>query len=358
MGKKVIIFTGGGSGGHVIPGITLIKDIQKKYPDYAIKYIGGRKGIEKKLIKEIKIPYISIFTGKLRRYFSWENFLDIFKLSLGLLQGLFYLVRFSKKNCLIFSTGGFVSVPVVVAGFLTGKTIFIHEQTSRVGLANRISSFFAKRIFITFESSKSYFKKEKVVFSGYPLRDECFEEGIKQDEICGIKLSSIKKPILFATGGGNGSLLVNNLILKNKEILEKKFFIFHQVGKDFKAEFETLNSPNYQSFDFLNEGMVDLFKASTIVVSRAGAGTVSELMALGKPSLFIPLKIAQKNEQLFNADEARKKLGSIVIEEDELSDDLFLSGVKRLDEQLNEDGPRLKGNMAKKVIFEEIANFL
>ena len=308
MTKKVILFTGGGSGGHVIPGMTLIEGLKKDFPSLSIRYIGGKKGIERNLIKSLGIPYKAVYTGKLRRYFSLENLFYIFKLIFGTLQSFFYLMKFSSKDCLIFSTGGFVAVPVVIAGFLTRKTIFIHEQTSRVGLANRISSFFADKVFVSFESSKRYFKESKVVFSGYPLRDECFQRFIKRDKICGIDIKENKKPILFATGGGNGSLLINNLILRNKDELQKRYVIFHQVGRSFKKDFENYNCSDYQSFDFLNEGVLDLFKASSIVISRAGAGTVSELLALEKPSLFIPLKLLRKMN-IYNLWKLRKDAG-------------------------------------------------
>lgn len=366
MVKKVIVFTGGGSGGHVIPAITLIKNLRSDFPSVSIRYIGGINGIESQLIRNVEVPYKAIYTGKLRRYFSVENFFDIFKLLVGMVQSFLYLMKFSKKNCLIFSTGGFVSVPVVIAGFLTGKKVFIHEQTSRVGLANRISSLFADKVFISFESSKRYFKSDQVVFSGYPLRDECFQSFIKRDEICGIDIKQNEKPILFATGGGNGSLLINNLILKNKEELQKRFTIFHQVGKNFKKDFEALNCSDYQSFDFLDEGIVDLFKASSIVISRAGAGTVSELLALKKPSLFIPLKIAQKNEQFHNAMEAKNKCGSEIIEEDVLDADTFFRSISKLENNVadrmnladEEPGIKKKENKAKDLIFNEIGNAL
>ena len=366
MAKKVIVFTGGGSGGHVIPAITLIKNLRSDFPSVSIRYIGGINGIESQLIRNVGVPYKAIYTGKLRRYFSVENFFDIFKLLVGMIQSFLYLIKFSKKNCLIFSTGGFVSVPVVIAGFLTGKKVFIHEQTSRVGLANRISSLFADKVFISFESSKRYFKSDQVVFSGYPLRDECFQSFIKRDEICGIDIKKNEKPILFATGGGNGSLLINNLILKNKEELQKRFTIFHQVGKNFKKDFEALNCSDYQSFDFLDEGIVDLFKASSIVISRAGAGTVSELLALKKPSLFIPLKIAQKNEQFHNAMEAKNKCGSEIIEEDVLDADTFFRSISKLENNvadkmnLADEGPGMKKkeNKAKDLIFNEIESAL
>ena len=366
MTKKVVVFTGGGSGGHVIPAITLIKNLRSDFPSVSVRFIGGINGIEGSLISNVKIPYKAIYTGKLRRYFSMENFFDIFKLLLGTIQSFLYLMKFSKKNCLIFSTGGFVAVPVVIAGFLTRKKVFIHEQTSRVGLANRISSLFADKVFISFESSRRYFKNDKVVFSGYPLRDECFRSFIQRDEVCGIDIKNNEKPILFATGGGNGSLLINNLILKNKEELQKRFIIFHQVGKNFKKDFEALNCDDYQSFDFLDEGIVDLFKASSIIISRAGAGTVSELLALKKPSLFIPLKIAQKNEQFHNAMEAKNKCGSEIIEEDFLDSDTFFRSISKLEKSITdkrklafqEPGAEKMVNKAKDLILEEIEGAL
>ncbi|MEI8347016.1 MAG: glycosyltransferase, partial [Pseudomonadota bacterium] len=131
--EKNIIFTGGGSGGHVMPAITLIQELKKDSSNHLF-YIGG-KGIEKELIDPLKIPYRTISTGKLRRYFSWENILDFFRIIQGAFQAVNILVRFDRKNTLIFSTGGFVAVPVVLAAWFTRKKIFIHEQTGRVGLA-------------------------------------------------------------------------------------------------------------------------------------------------------------------------------------------------------------------------------
>lgn len=314
--KKNIIFTGGGSGGHVMPAVTLIKALQVS-GDYNIFYVGG-SGIEKEIISEISIPYFSILTGKLRRYFSLENFFDIFKVGLGVIQSFFLLLRFNKDDTLIFSTGGFVSIPVVVAAKLLGKTIYIHEQTSRVGLANKIASKLASKIFISFKESKGYFPIEKTYFSGYPLRDECFLPMTSTFSVRGVEIKNIKRPILFITGGGNGSLLINNLIRENLSELTKEYFIVHQVGKKFIGEYSKLESENYHPVSFIRDDIISYFKAASIVVSRSGAGTVSELMALGKRSIFIPLKIAQKNEQFHNAQEAQKKLDSKILTEDKL----------------------------------------
>jgi len=313
---KNIIFTGGGSGGHVIPAITLISALDRN--KYNLYYIGGRKSIEKELTKVLEIPYYGIYNGKLRRYFSWENFTDLLKIFWGIFQALIIMLRFRKNETLLFSTGGFVSLPAVIAAWVTGKKIFIHEQTSRVGLANKISSYFATKIFISFEDSKKFFPKDKTFFSGYPLRDACFTKKIGTVNIQNIDINNLKKPIIFVTGGGNGSTLLNELIKKHLEILTKKYFIIHQVGKSFIKEYELLKNDSYLPVPFLGDEMIDVYKLATIIVSRAGAGTVCELIELQKPTIFIPLKIAQKNEQYHNAMEAQKRIGAMVITEDEL----------------------------------------
>ncbi|WP_164848466.1 UDP-N-acetylglucosamine--N-acetylmuramyl-(pentapeptide) pyrophosphoryl-undecaprenol N-acetylglucosamine transferase [Halobacteriovorax sp. HLS] len=312
---RKIVFTGGGSGGHVMPAITLIKKL-KESGNWDISYIGGKNGIERSLISEFDIPYKAIFTGKLRRYFSFENFLDLFKVGLGFLQSFFSFISM-PSNTLVFATGGFVCVPVVIAAKLTGKKVFIHEQTSRVGLANKICSKFADTIFVSFEESIEFFPRYRTKVSGYPLRDECYNTHIETKEIQGFPLIS-DKPLLFVTGGGNGSLLLNNLIKSDLEELNSRFRIIHQVGKNFIEEFLPFKSEDYLPVAFVGSEMIDIMKSSEIVISRSGAGTVCELLALKKRSIYIPLKIAQKNEQFHNAMEAHRKLGSLVISEDEL----------------------------------------
>lgn len=313
---REVIFTGGGSGGHVMPAITLIKELLED-ESITISYIGGRDSIEKSLVSDFNIKYFPIFTGKLRRYFSVENFIDIFKIILGTIQSFVFLL-FKSRRTLIFSTGGFVSVPVVVAAKLTGKRIFIHEQTSRVGLANKICSKFADKVFVSFEESLKYFPKNKTILSGYPIRRECFLEDLSTDSFMGISLKNTERPILFITGGGNGSLLLNNLVKNELNYLEENYIIIHQVGKRYIEEFSKLKSKSYIPVAFVGKEIIDIMKSSLVIISRAGAGTVCELMALNKRSIFIPLKIAQKNEQYHNAMEAHKKIGSLVISEDEL----------------------------------------
>tara|TARA_R110000868_G_scaffold103710_2_gene285416 strand:+ start:4908 stop:5954 length:1047 start_codon:yes stop_codon:yes gene_type:complete len=312
---KHIVFSGGGSGGHVVPALTLIKELSQH--GISVSYIGSQNGIERKLVGEYHLPYYPIATGKLRRYFSLQNFIDPLKIIWGFLQALCLLLPLKRKTTLVFSTGGFVSVPVVAAARLLGFKVFIHEQTSRVGLANRIAGKLAHKVFISFESSKQFFPRSKVVLSGYPVRSECFVPNLTHTFVSGIDLQKIDRPIMFITGGGNGSLLLNQAVKDELTELTTKYFVIHQVGSNFIQEYKKLESENYKPVAFIGEGMIDLFKKADLVLSRAGAGTVCELIALGKASVFIPLKIAQFNEQWHNAMEAKDKLGSLVISEDD-----------------------------------------
>jgi UDP-N-acetylglucosamine--N-acetylmuramyl-(pentapeptide) pyrophosphoryl-undecaprenol N-acetylglucosamine transferase len=349
--KNKLIFTGGGSGGHVMPALTIIKNINVN-DIYDVHYVGGINSIERDLVKDYKLTYHPIHTGKLRRYLSMENLKDITRVFLGLLDSYRVLIKFKRSESLVFSTGGFVSVPVVIAAKLQGKKVFIHEQTSRVGLANKICSLFANKVFISFEESFKYFNKNKTFYSGYPLRQECYDENIGTVKIKNVLLNNQEKPILFITGGGNGALLLNKLIERNLTSLTQKFMVVHQTGKAFIEEHEKLQAKDYIPVAFIGTEMIDLFKLATVTVSRSGAGTVCELIAVGKKSIYIPLKIAQKNEQYYNALEAHRKLGSIVIEEKDLNDESFLSALNSIGE--NNPMKKVSEKNGLSILIEEI----
>ncbi len=352
---KTLIFTGGGSGGHVMPALTILKKINAN-KTYDIHYVGGINSIERELVKDYQLTYHPIHTGKLRRYLSVENAKDMLRFFVGILDSFKVLWKFKKKETLIFATGGFVCVPVVIAGKIQGKKVFIHEQTSRVGLANKICSIFADKVFISFEDSFKYFDKNKTTFSGYPLREECYSDSINPVIINGRTLNNETKPILFVTGGGNGSQLINKLIEKNFKVLTDRYIIVHQAGKSFLAEYEKLKHPDYYPVAFIGKEMIDLFKLATVTVSRSGAGTVCELLAVGKKSIYVPLKIAQKNEQYFNAVEAHKKLGSIIIEEKDLTDETFLKGLH--DIGLNNPMKKFQTQNGLDILINEVSKAL
>lgn len=310
--KKTVIFCGGGSGGHVIPALTIISSM----PTYiqAI-YIGSENGIEKKFTEGKVEKYFAIRTGKLRRYLSIENLKDFFRVFAGIFDA-FKIIRNFPSDSVVISFGGFVSVPVVIAARILGRKVFVHEQTTRVGLANKIASFFCHKVFVSFSSSKQFFPAQKVEYSGYPIRKEIFENQ-SPVFIKGIDLDKVERPILFITGGGNGAKLLNEKVKERLDILKEKYFIVHQVGAQFEQEYMALEDKNYKVYGFLKDEMIPLMKRAQIIISRAGAGTVAELIALKKRSIFVPLKIAQKNEQYHNAIEAKNLIGSYVVHEDE-----------------------------------------
>jgi UDP-N-acetylglucosamine--N-acetylmuramyl-(pentapeptide) pyrophosphoryl-undecaprenol N-acetylglucosamine transferase len=322
---KTIIFTGGGSGGHVMPAITIIKYLPQ---EFTAVYIGG-SGIERELISPL-VTFHQISTGKLRRYFDWENFLDFFRFLKGIIDALFILRRYRKSRAIIFSTGGYVSLPVVISGFLLRFKIVIHEQTGQIGLANTIASYFADKILVSFPESMANFPRGKTFFTGYPLREEIFSNTINLVTLDDRVINGIDRKIILVTGGGNGSKLINDLITRERDNLGD-FFILHQVGRAFIGQYRP--SDNYIPFDF-SPYMIDLLKLSSVAITLSGAGIVNELMALNKRAIFIPLKGAQKNEQLFNAKFAQKKINASIISEDDLAGIDLRSEIDKLMERV------------------------
>ncbi len=354
--KKIVIFCGGGSGGHVLPALTLIQALKSTHPEIDCQYIGGFTGIEKTLTASLDLPYKAISTGKLRRYFSWQNFTDLFRLAFGIMQAFVFLLKLklNGNKLLVFSTGGFVTVPVAVAAKLSGVPFYLHEQTTRAGLANRVCAKFATKAFLSFEESRQFFPKEISVVVGYPLREECFTPAPASLMLDGEQIYPSSKPLLFITGGGNGSALINFLIEKNLTELLKSYKIVHQVGAQFIDKFSQLKSNDYHPFSFVGKEMIELLKLADIVISRAGAGTVAELLALQKRSYLIPLKIAQKNEQYHNAMVAVKELDSFLIEEDQLQEFDLLKSLESFKENAPATPTRVRRASATDFLVNEI----
>ena len=350
MKLKKIIFTGGGSGGHVIPAIGLIRELKKE--SFDIHYIGRGRGIERDLIAKEDIHYKSISTGKLRRYLSFENIVDFFKVFRGIMQCFLILMSFKKKETVIFSTGGFVAVPLVISAGLLGFCVLVHEQTSRRGLANRISSFFANKILLSFSESKKFFPERKTLLTGYPLRDGFFQDGLDNVLLDNMRIDQIQKPILFVTGGGNGSRLINRIVKENRDYLKKHYFVIHQVGADFIEEYRAYKDTSYLPMSFIGDEIISIYKKARIVISRSGAGTVCELMALGKKSIFIPLAMAQRDEQYHNAMEAKKLLGSWIVKEDKFLSSTLPEMLERFMQEPETAASGQKKNPKFKIIEE------
>jgi UDP-N-acetylglucosamine--N-acetylmuramyl-(pentapeptide) pyrophosphoryl-undecaprenol N-acetylglucosamine transferase len=336
-----IIITGGGSGGHTIPALAMIKSLQKYCSSHSLSmhiiYIGSKKGIENKIITQESIEYYPVFTGKLRRYFSLQNFVDIFNLIIGFIQSLL-IIKKSHADVL-FSTGGFVSVTPVIAARLFKIPIIIHEQTIDAGLANKITAKFATIIALTFEESKKYFPPSKIVITGIPLREDIFN-GSKNRLLKKYPLDQ-KHPIIYFTGGGLGCHILNQTALIILKKLLNKYNIIYQAGnsphnndlqmlKDLKISLDPELSNKFLLFDFVTNDLRDIYASADLTVSRSGAGTVNELVALKIPAVFIPLAIAANNEQEKNAKIMETQGGAIIIQEQELTPDSLFQSIDNL----------------------------
>ncbi len=308
-----IVFTGGGSAGHVTPNLALIELLKKE--NWQINYIGSYNGVEKKIIAGIDIPYYAINSGKLRRYFSWQHIFEPIKIASGIFQAYFLLGKL--KTQLVFSKGGFVAFPVVIAAWLRRIPIIAHESDLSPGLANRLSFPFVNKICLTFEVGKKHFKKStKIEVTGTPLRSQLFK-GSKEK---GLALCSFTaaKPCLLVIGGSLGSHHLNTTLRATLNLLEA-YQIIHICGPG-KIDSTLVNKAGYYQREYVNEELPDLFAASDIIISRAGANTLYEILALNKAHILVPLSAqVSRGDQIQNA-AYFKQLGiSTVIEEERLS---------------------------------------
>ncbi len=322
MNKK-ILFTGGGTGGHVYPALAVIDKLDRS--DWDILWLGSNKGMEKKIIDQRKIPFYSIPCGKLRRYFSFLNFIDIFKIIGGFFGSLFILLKL--KPALVFSKGGFVTVPPVAAASLLGIPVFTHDSDIGPGLATKINALWADRILVSSEESRKFFsgtKKDKVYVTGNPVRAELFRgDARKGREFLGI---STDLPIILVMGGSLGAEQINNLLRSNLDILTEKYFIIHQTGK---KNYQEIHQNNYYSAPYFNEELSHIFKITTLVISRSGAGAVWEFAAAGLPSILIPLESGSRGEQVKNAEVFQEQGCSSVLRGD-IRPETFVEEIEKI----------------------------
>lgn len=321
---KRIVLTGGGTAGHVTPNIALLPRLKEL--GYDIHYVGSYTGIEKELIEQFQIPYHGISSGKLRRYFSLENFSDPFRV----LKGFQEASRLMKKlkPDVIFSKGGFVSVPVVMAGKRHHVPTIIHESDMTPGLANRLSIPSATKVCCNFPETLEHLPKDKAVLTGSPIRQEL----LSGNKIAALKFCGLTpdKPVIMIIGGSLGSVAVNNAVRSILPELLKDFQVIHLCGKD-KTD-ESLNSlEGYVQFEYVQHELKDLFALTDIVISRAGANAICELLALRKPNLLIPLSAnASRGDQILNARSFERQGFSMVLEEEELNKEVLLDAIRRL----------------------------
>lgn len=321
---KRIILTGGGTAGHVTPNIALLPRLKEL--KYDIHYIGSYNGIEKELIEQFGIPYHGISTGKLRRYFSVQNFTDPFRVLKGMSEAR-KLVKILKPD-VIFSKGGFVSVPVVLAGKQKRVPTIIHESDMTPGLANKLSIPSATKVCCNFPETLSCLPEGKAVLTGSPIRQELLS-GDKYKALDFLHFSS-DKPVIMVVGGSLGSVAVNDAVRGILPELLKSYQVVHLCGKG-KIDESLSNVEGYAQFEYIKEELRHLFALTDIVISRAGANAICELLALHKPNLLIPLPAnASRGDQILNARSFERQGFSIVLEEEELTPDTLLDAVNRL----------------------------
>ncbi len=301
MGKKAktkhVVLTGGGTLGHVMPNLVLIKRFQKL--GWKITYIGSKNGPEKEAIQKLDdVQYISIRTGKLRRYFSWQNFLDIFNVFLGIVKSFFVLLRLRPN--VTFSKGGFVALPVVLGSWMSRTPVVIHESDMTPGLTTKLSQKFARKICVAFKNTEKYFPPQKVVYTGLPVRDIVYNASPQK----GLEISKFsgQKPIILVFGGSMGAQFLNTIIRDNtKNGNLANFDVINICGKNNLDE-EIENQSNYIQFESLGNDFLHIMACADIVVSRGGATSLFELMAMKKPHVIIPLsKKASRGDQIDNA---------------------------------------------------------
>ncbi|MDA3956951.1 undecaprenyldiphospho-muramoylpentapeptide beta-N-acetylglucosaminyltransferase [Oceanispirochaeta sp.] len=311
MKSKTIVFTGGGTGGHVYPGLPIIKLLQDK--GFRVCWIGSRNGIEKRIIGEWGLEYYPISTGKLRRYFSVQNFTDLFRIFIGFIQSLRLIIKLHPL--LVFSKGGFVSVPPVCAAFFLRVPSYTHDSDVIPGLATKINHRMTRNTFLAYDESRKHLgdPKNKIVISGNPVRTEFFENNIPLSEYWEKRLEG--HPLLLVLGGSSGAKQINQLIRESLEELCSRYVVVHQMGDDlFNTE---IHHKNYYPLPYLREELPALLKKADLAVSRGGAGTLWELAVTETPGILIPLRAGSRGDQILNAEIVSQRGMALVLKDRE-----------------------------------------
>ncbi len=321
---KKIVLTGGGTAGHVTPNIALLPALHEA--GFEVAYIGSYDGIEKRLIGDFDIPYTGISTGKFRRYLDIKNFTDPFRVMKGLSEAKKFLKEYQPD--VVFSKGGFVSVPVVRAAASLHIPCIIHESDMTPGLANKLCIPVAAKVCCNFPETLKLLPENKAVLTGSPIRAEL----AKGNKLAGLDMCSFtaNKPVVMVIGGSLGAANVNKAVRDALPRLLEDFQVVHLCGKD-KIDNLLLNTPGYKQFEYIKSELKDLFAMADVVISRAGANAICELRALKKPNLLIPLPAASsRGDQILNARSFESQGFSIVLQEDDLTTDLLVDKVHEL----------------------------
>ncbi len=334
MSKKTIVFTGGGSAGHVTPNMAVINEIRN---EWIIHYIGTKKGIEKELIQKKNIHYYEINSGKLRRYLDFENVVDVFRVMKGYMEARSILKKL--KPDLVFSKGGFVSVPVILAARSLKIPIYIHESDMTPGLANKISHRFASKIFTSFEETKKHFPEQKTKVIGSPIRKEILSGSADKGRAF-LRFDHFR-PIITVMGGSLGAKKINEVVRDSLPQLTENYQIVHLCGKD-NVDNQLATFPRYRQFEYVHEELPDILAATDIVITRGGSNAIFEFLALRIPMIIIPLGLHQsRGDQILNAKAFEDRGYALTLEEEKLTTNTLLDYV----EKIHKNSGNLRENM-------------
>ncbi|MBQ6678847.1 MAG: undecaprenyldiphospho-muramoylpentapeptide beta-N-acetylglucosaminyltransferase [Lachnospiraceae bacterium] len=323
MSKKIVL-TGGGTAGHVTPNLALLPGLYAR--GFEVRYIGSKSGMEQELIENAGVPYDGISTGKFRRYLSFKNVTDVGRVLKGLSEAKKLLKEYQPD--VVFSKGGFVSVPVVRAAKKLHIPVIIHESDMTPGLANKLCYSAASKVCCNFPETVELLPEGKAVLSGSPIRAELLS-GSREAGLAFAGLSG-EKPVLLMIGGSSGARRLNEVLREALPRLLPDFDVIHLCGKGNLSD--TLGkTPGYRQYEYISEELKDLFAAADIVFSRAGANAICELLALRKPNLLVPLsKAVSRGDQILNARSFEKQGYSVVIEEEELNAEVLSEALHTL----------------------------
>lgn len=318
---KKIVLTGGGTAGHVTPNIALMPELKKR--GYEISYIGSYAGMEKGMIMATQTPYYGIATGKLRRYFDLKNFTDPFRIIKGYFEARSHLKKLRPD--VVFSKGGFVSVPVVRAAHALKIPVIIHESDMTPGLANKLCIPVASKVCCNFPETLKYLPSDKSVLSGSPIRSELFEGNRERGlAFCGF---TDDKPVILVMGGSLGAIAVNEAVRAVLPELLKTFQVIHLCGKG-KTDESLSHTVGYVQYEFIKDELRDLLATSDLIISRAGANAICEILALRKPNILIPLPAAaSRGDQILNAESFQKQGFSLLLPEETITNEKFLETI-------------------------------
>lgn len=359
---KCVVFTGGGTGGHIFPGLAVAEALSSSL-ECRIVWIGSAKGVDRKIVESSELysaspsvlEFIGIPAGKLRRYFSFQNFIDVFKVAAGFIKSFFILLKL--KPVFVFSKGGFVSVPPCAAAKFLKIPVITHECDFSPGLATRINSKFANRILVSYQETAELLPaslQSKIICTGNPVRLS-FYSGRPEKGRSFLNIKS-NLPVLFVLGGSLGARQLNDLISDSIEYLVKHFVVVHQIGEANMDQGQKIkegllkSSPefadNYKPYPFIKKEMADVLSLSSIVVSRAGANTVWESAAAGKPMILVPLeKGSSRGDQIENAEFFKKKGAAEILLGEDVRPDIFIRLLRDLGFEENVNGNERLKNM-------------